>query len=420
MVYLVLVAAAAILQHVHGRPPPLPPLPMKDGCYWVSQEVELFRMEGEAIVVSFPIFQSVLKKRSIASASAKYIITRGNNTTAHEDEGHVQRQDRALWLLPGHTSDSGQYTCTYRNETYCITGRIRLYVYNSTSVDMKNLLSEVNATVGENVPLMCPPSDFSHVQTRIKWNPEPRLAALQLGALGSSQLLIPAVKLSDAGFYSCQLRVLINNQEYNITRVYRLIVRDPESHPDQTTATTVPDSAATSDPGSSTSTVDTPALQPPLIISPLNGTVFESSHGSGLELFCQVLTGCDVADSTGVSWLVGSQPVESSYLGGRALQGGRRVTRMPDGCQIELRLIVASLTEEDTKTVLKCVTENRGGRQEVVLQLQLEDSTFTWLAVAAVGVSCFLTVALVFLYVLFKPKKKRNMDYVLARQNSTF
>lgn len=45
---------------------------------------------------------------------------------------------------------------------------------------------------------------------------------------------------------------------------------------------------------------------------------------------------------------------------------------MSEGCHIELRLIVLAMTEEDVKTQLKCVTENQGGRQEVVAQLQLE------------------------------------------------
>lgn len=45
---------------------------------------------------------------------------------------------------------------------------------------------------------------------------------------------------------------------------------------------------------------------------------------------------------------------------------------MSEGCQIELRLILVAMTEEDVKTELKCVTQNRGGRQEVVAQLQLE------------------------------------------------
>lgn len=49
-----------------------------------------------------------------------------------------------------------------------------------------------------------------------------------------------------------------------------------------------------------------------------------------------------------------------------------RVTRLSERCQIELRLTVEAVTEDDVKTVLKCVTQNQAGRQEVTTQLQFE------------------------------------------------
>lgn len=48
------------------------------------------------------------------------------------------------------------------------------------------------------------------------------------------------------------------------------------------------------------------------------------------------------------------------------------------------------------------------------------DSTFTWLVVAVVGGSCFLTVVSAFLCVLLKDQRKKKMAYFLARQSSTF
>lgn len=51
------------------------------------------------------------------------------------------------------------------------------------------------------------------------------------------------------------------------------------------------------------------------------------------------------------------------------------VTRVSEGCQIELRLIVVAMTEEDVNTELRCVTQNRGGRREVVAQLRLEGTS---------------------------------------------
>ncbi|KAM7406880.1 hypothetical protein PAMA_002871 [Pampus argenteus] len=495
MVRLALMFAVVIVDYVSGHllPPSLPPLPMKDSCFVASQEVALFRLEGEAIILTFPTFHSVLRKRNIAPPKATYLISKVNSTGAYEDEGRVYQRDRQLWLLPAHASDTGEYTCTYRNETYCVTGSIKIHVYKSSSVNLKILSKHISAIVGETLPLICPSiGNFNMTGTQIQWYKDSSPTTLQLGRDGFMQhhrgnnILIPAVKLSHSGLYTCKFRVLINNQHYKVSRTIMLHVEEPEQ------TFTVPDFSMTSEPGliSSYSTVHSelyiylehynnmvsvnseiisfhsnmaavkknfffnfslpcwdsksmllqpdfqsrsrlsikcvflhvlaPTLQMPVIVSPLNGTVFESSHGSGLVLLCKVLTGCQEEDSTVVTWLVNGQSVESSYLDRRAMQGERRSTRVSEGCQIELRLIVIAMTEEDVKTQLKCVTQNQGGKQEVVIQLRLEDSTFTWVTVGVVALSCFLTVVSVFLYLIFKPKRKNKMDYILARQNSTF
>lgn len=61
-----------------------------------------------------------------------------------------------------------------------------------------------------------------------------------------------------------------------------------------------------------------------LVYIQLMSTSVWSLPGSDLELVCQVLTGCEMAASTVVTWLVNGRPVESSYLRRRSLQGGRR------------------------------------------------------------------------------------------------
>ncbi|XP_071371253.1 interleukin-1 receptor type 2 [Centroberyx affinis] len=423
MVPLALLLAVFVIDCADARPP-LPALPKKDGCFWVS-EFKLFRLEGEAVILSFPGFLRTLHLRHIAPPASHYRITRGNGTggVAYEGKGRVQQQDRQLWLLPAQASDSGEYTCTYRNETYCITSSIMLQVYESSSVDMEKLSYPYHTSVGEKLPLRCPSLGEFNQTEQIEWYKDPGPAAARLSSTASSRGCrvdpwIPGVQRSHQGArYTCQLTVSINNQQYRVSRTLRLQVSVPVPDPRFLTSSPATDLSMTSDP-SLLSTADTPIIQPPVIVSPLNGSIFESAHGSGLELFCKVLTGCHSADSTLVTWLVNGQSVESSYLDGRALQGGRRVTRVEGGCQVESRLVVIAMTEEDTKTELKCVTQNQGGRQEVVAQLRLEDSMFTWLTVAVVSLSCVLTVLSVFLYVLLKPKTKT--DYFLARQNSTF
>lgn len=81
-----------------------------------SSEVELFRVEGEAVILSFPMFARVLQVRRIAPSSASYLISKGNGSesVAEEDKERVVRSGKQLWFLPARASDSGEYTCTYR------------------------------------------------------------------------------------------------------------------------------------------------------------------------------------------------------------------------------------------------------------------------------------------------------------------
>ena len=87
-----------------------------DGCHYVNSELEVVRMEGEAIILNFPIFTSVLKRRKIASPTATYLISKNNGTdgVTYRAEGRVQQQDKELWFLPAQASDSGEYIFTYR------------------------------------------------------------------------------------------------------------------------------------------------------------------------------------------------------------------------------------------------------------------------------------------------------------------
>ncbi|XP_068602413.1 interleukin-1 receptor type 2 [Brachionichthys hirsutus] len=421
MALLGLILAVGIIDYAYGRPP-LPSLPMRGGCYLVNPEVGVFRVEGEPVVLSFPMFQSVLRARRIAPPRANYVITGPNGTgdVPYLGEGRVQQRHKQLWLLPAEASDSGRYVCSYSNETYCVTGSIQLHVYPSNAVDTKTLSYPISATVGEKLEFKCPSiSYFNKTGRLIEWYKISSPTGLRLVSFpqNNGPLLIPIVKRSHAGAYTCLLRVLIQNQQYEVSRSIQLRVKglDPADG-------TAPDPSVTSDPGriSSLSAPQTPVILPPVIVSPLNGTFYEILHGSVLELFCEVITGCPMAESTVVTWTVNGQSVESSYLNGRALQGERRVTRLPEGCRVELKLLVVKVTVEDVETRLKCVAQNRGGRREVVTRLRLEDSTSTWLALAGVAALCFLAVVSIFLYVLFRPKGKRKMDYMLARQNSAF
>ncbi|XP_056145783.1 interleukin-1 receptor type 2 isoform X2 [Lampris incognitus] len=393
-----------------------------DGCFQVQEEVELFRVEGEAVILAFPSFHRVLQRRSLASPTAKYLIAKSNwlGDVTYAEEGRVQQRGEQLWLLPAQASDTGEYTCFFRNDTYCIAGSITLRVYESGSVDMDKLSYTVSTTLGHSMTIKCPSLGRFNQTDQIDWYKEPSPMALQLGT-GSyyrdrDDLLILDVKRSHQGLYTCQVRVRINNQQYKVKRTVQLHVQEPLNP----TPRPASDLSITFDPilngRTSGNAADTRTFLPPVIVFPLNGTIFESTHGSVLKLLCKVFTECQMANSTAIMWLVNGQSVESSYLIGRALQGRKRVTRTPGSCQVELMLVVMELSEVDSRAEWKCVTQNQGGEQDVLGQLRLEDSTFIWLVAAIMVLSCVLSVLSVCLYVLLKPRRKT--DYFLTKQNS--
>lgn len=57
-----------------------------------------------------------------------------------------------------------------RNETYCVTGSIRLHVYEPRAADMEKLSFPITATVGEELTLKCPSiGDFNSTCRLIEW-----------------------------------------------------------------------------------------------------------------------------------------------------------------------------------------------------------------------------------------------------------
>ncbi|KAJ0005797.1 hypothetical protein NQD34_015691 [Periophthalmus magnuspinnatus] len=425
---------------VSGMPrlPSLPPLPMEDGCLVVSPEVKLFRVEGEAVILSFPFFHSVLKAHRMSLSGASVLISKVNhtknsahnttynpapkdtNSSAHnmtsspvrDTEGRVLQQGAQLWLLPAQESDSGQYTCTYRSERFCVRGRLNLQVYSSPSMHIDKLRYSIRVSEGESLFFRCPSlSVFNHTETHIHWDKVTISTAILL--LGF--LMIQEVHREHSGLYRCQATVVLKQREYRVSRALLITVQG-QLLTHLLSSYYVKSGAALIH----LHMFKAPEPAPPKILSPLNGTIFENSHGSGMELFCTVLTDCPTAESTEVTWLVNGQSVESSYLNGRALQGSMRVGRVAEGCHVELLLMILEMRERDTEVELKCVAQNQHGRQEVDVRLQLEDSTHTWLVVFGVAILCLLSVLSVFLCVIFKPRSSRTkLDYTLANRHSS-
>ncbi|KAL0963696.1 hypothetical protein UPYG_G00309710 [Umbra pygmaea] len=399
----------------------LPPLPLKDGCFQVSPELMMFHVQGEAVVLSCRKFERVLYKR-FAQAKVEYVITKGNKTEAvgagEREDGRIIQCERQLWLLPAQPSDSGQYSCIYRNEKLCVVGSITVEVYETMQTGMENLSYNFNTNVGRNVSILCPHIKDFNWTDEIEWYKDSSQTVLPVGSgfyhkQSKDRMLISDVRHTDQGRYTCQLRVYINNIQYNVSRIIKLTVKGPHPFPYTQVTKVTTDITVTPDP--SLSTVE---FQGPQILAPLNGTIFERPLGSALEISCQVFTESQSANTTVVTWLVNGQSVESSYLGGRALMSKRRTTTVDGGYCVEVKLYITEMFQEDARVELKCVTQNKRGRQEVIARFKVKDSMSTWLMVWAAACVCFLTVVSVFGYLLRKPRRKA--DYILARQNSTF
>lgn len=57
-----------------------------------------------------------------------------------------------------------------RNETYCVTGSVKLLVYEASSADMKKLYFTIDLVVGERLKYSCPNlDDFNKTDRLINW-----------------------------------------------------------------------------------------------------------------------------------------------------------------------------------------------------------------------------------------------------------
>lgn len=76
----------------------------------------MVRVEGDAVILSFPMLERALQLRKIAPPSQDFIISKdgGMEAVATQHQGRILQVDKKLRLLPAKASDSGEYSCTYR------------------------------------------------------------------------------------------------------------------------------------------------------------------------------------------------------------------------------------------------------------------------------------------------------------------
>ncbi|XP_018595383.1 interleukin-1 receptor type 2 [Scleropages formosus] len=378
-------------------------LPVTENCLQVS-EIEEFHLQGEAVVLSCPKAERVVLKNRLLHTPGYTQHFAGAAMRPLDTNGRVRDRGRRLWFLPAQTSDTGNYTCVFRNRTFCIAGIISLQVYERKGPHL-DMISYPNFVFpGHTGLVVCPNLKEYNRTGNLQWFKESTPIELSVNGTRYHQqeanvLAIQDINPQDKGFYTCELWILFDQTRFKITRTIKLVVAAPEE--ETTTLQTSP------------AVIPTRPPHPPEIVYPAHGDVFIAIIDSTLEIPCRVSTGDQPANSTEVTWLVNGLNIEESVLRGRAFLGERVISRS-ERTLIELKIIILELHEEDSSAEIKCVARSPGGRRDVVAQVRVEDP-FVWLTVGCIGAAAFLTTVSLFLYLLLKPERK---DYVLARQSS--
>nr|XP_055072365.1 interleukin-1 receptor type 2 isoform X2 [Misgurnus anguillicaudatus] len=373
-------------------------------CVVVGPEIPDHHIQDEPVIIKFPFLEDAIQYNKVQLDNSSIFHIRHNKTkngSSLKSCDRVRQSGRGIWLLPSHPSDSGLYTYVFRGDTFCFTGSIFITIYEAE--EPSKTVMPYAAHAGEDTRIICPYLKYFKRAENPKWYKDFQSTALSVdkGRYTIEREIILTIKnisMKDQGFYTCRLRVIINNTQYNVSRTWRVSVTDLSSSAPVTSE-------------------NHKALAPsrdlfPYIIFPLNGFLIKSHCGSRLEIPCTVSFGNQSAESTEVTWVIDETSVENSYLGERAFQTEKKILAN----HIEVKLVILQLQEEDNGAQLKCISQNQAQKQEVVAQIKVEvqDSKSLWLLVAMAP--CFIVVGFVFLYHLCQRPEKQH-DYVLASQN---
>ncbi|XP_062862070.1 interleukin-1 receptor type 2 [Trichomycterus rosablanca] len=388
-------------------------LPVKDTCEVLGEELQDFHAQGEAVAISFPFLETVISTRKLpVDNTTTFQLFRNDLRDIKNQRQRVVQKGRMLWLLPSLPSDTGTYTYVFSSDMYCITGNISETIYETGREDMEMMSHPVSARPNRDLTIRCPHLDHFNRAESPRWYKGYRSGVPLIGSHYSTErelsFTIKNISTQDQGLYTCRLKVIINSTQYNVSRTWKLRVLAPP--PRISDRRQMEPSIIFRDDASKSST-----LHCPYITAPVNGSTIESHLGSSLVIQCKVSVGSNSPSFTNLTWLVNGQPVESSYLNGRAYQSARRM----EGGNLELHLVFLEVHEEDVRAELACASQNLLGSQKVFVQIKLEESMCAWMVVGAVSSCFFLLVVFVFLRLLCSKQQKQN-DYILARQNSSF
>ncbi|NXD89716.1 IL1R2 protein, partial [Chaetorhynchus papuensis] len=325
-----------------------------------------YELHGEPVVLKCP---SPRYKHLDFSAWTPNVTWYKNGSnpmiSGRDEDSRVWAKGNALWFLPVMLEDSGVYTCTKRNSSYCAEVSIHLTVVEKTAA--QEIAYPQILSIFTSGKIVCPELwDFTPNMTslELKWykdalpleDDNERFVILK----GSASLIMTSVLPTDAGYYTCKMSFPFEGVTYEITRTiqletvgkYRRVV---------------------------------------LHMYPNCFSIFLFLTGSKMTLPCKVFVGLSSHFQTDVEWLANDTRVDVVYKQSRVTEGERQEIVENGENFIEVPLIFDSVEEVDFYTNFTCLAHNGYGYQVLPTRVKQEAVGLSWyIAMIPVALACVI------------------------------
>ncbi|KAM4731485.1 interleukin-1 receptor type 2-like isoform 1-T1 [Anableps anableps] len=371
----------------------------KDNCTNYELQYErVFSVPGDVAMLN----STLLSPDVFNFTAVPFNITWFSTKTGQEmrnETGRLLVLGETLWFLNTTMDDDGEYVTILRTPSQCYMQSTKLVMDHPSGECGRSKKAYVTLTEGVADTVSCPLGDYIDkldsydISSSVNWYKGCDLILEESGShtlRDKDKLTFHKVKTEDSGTYTCTLM-------FTLDGVTRSVSETTEA------------------------TVTTQYSQVPQVHEPEN-EIIKEAKGSNFTKRCLVFVPGAGLPFVDVVWLIRNKVIFNTHPSERIYTSELRSWTQddPKGVWLELLLFFPELRGEDFYVNYTCRVFSSRGTPEGDFTLLPTDTTFTWLVVAMVTVSCFLVVVSIFLYVLFKPKTKKKMDYILARQSSTF
>ncbi|KAB1256875.1 Interleukin-1 receptor type 2 [Camelus dromedarius] len=323
-------------------------------------------LEGEPVAIRCP--QLLYWDDASAHINMTWRKNESAVTVPGEEEARVWVQDGVLWIVPASRGDSGTYTCTLRNASYCDEMSVELRVLEKTEVSRPLISYPQILPLSSSGMLVCPDlSEFIRNKTDVKIQWYKDSVPLEQDnkkflSVKVTSLLMNSVSEEDAGYYSCVMTFAHGGKQYSITRNIKVRVNIisllGKALAKGAQFCGEPVSSARQRPRLTKAGPPVREREEaiPVIISPQE--TISASLGSRLTIPCVVFLGAGMPVTTMLWWMANSTQVKDAYQGGRVTEGPRKEYSQNNENYIEVPLIFDPVIREDLHTNYKCVVSN--------------------------------------------------------------